>query len=117
MKKIVTYESFDGYEFETEESCRAYEKMQIETMREMNETYSFYDEDMNQFMNFPEEPSEFENVADWLDGVYDKCEYVRVNKKASNKVTELLRMYFGYVLPKENCGLYQFNRGWVKVAD
>jgi hypothetical protein len=64
--------------------------------------------------------NEVEQGLHAIEYAFDRCEKIRVKKIISSEVIELIDSYFGYELPRNETGLYEYDwkkLEWVKVDE
>lgn len=123
MRKIKYYVAWDGYKFENESECLAYEERAKKAAQEFNEAYSFYNKDMNKILA-PSEAADVDEWIDWLGYAIDRCVYIR---RYANLTQEAENFYFhlwGACVSNDDfdneLGLFSYSSGrdaWIKVGE
>lgn len=116
MKIVTTYVAFDDKDFDSEETCLAYEQHYINLMIELSKCYTMYDKTMRPLpvlytYNMEEMIKEFEYA-------YEECTYIIMKEIPSKESIDFIWNYYGYELPNGKKGMYHYNfsRGrWEKV--
>lgn len=123
MREIKYYVAWDGYEFENESECLAYEERAKKCAQEFDTAYSFYNKDMNKIFA-PNESADVEEWIDWLIYATERCEYVR---RYANLTQEAEKFFYdewdsGFSSDEfdNEIGLFRYNfvkHIWVKVGE
>ena len=117
MREVTTYIAYDDTEFDNLEECEKYEGKAFDLLTEFFNAYDFFFfffEYIWIFLN------EVEQGVHDIEYAFDRCEKIRVKKIISSEVIELIDSYFGYELPQNEIGLYEYDwkkLEWVKVDE
>lgn len=106
MRKVITYYvACDGEEFNSIERCREHEQKCLNTLREIKETYTFYDAAGNviQIADY-----DAEALIDDLEAACKECEKIAVRHDVSYTAAKLLYNISGIVLP-DDAGIYKYD--------
>lgn len=109
----TTYIAFDDEEFESEQVCRNYEAKAVEYVKEILDTYSFFNEDMNKYEL---RQDSIEHFLSDLEDISTICEYIKVNQIPSRALHKFVYQQIGCILPEQEIGLYRYdwnNDKWV----
>lgn len=117
MREIVTYVAYDDTEFDNRDECEEYEGEAFGLLEEFFNAYDFFgknDEYICIFLNGVEQGLHTIKYA------FDRCEKIRVKKTISREVLELIDSYFGYEMPPNELGMYEYDfkkLEWIKVDE
>ena len=117
MREVITYVAYDGEEFDNREECEEYEGKAFELLNEFFNAYEFFGENGEYICIFL---NEVEQGLDAIKYAFDKCGKIRVKKAISHEAIELIDYYFGYEMPQNEAGLYEYDwkeLEWVKVDE
>lgn len=109
----TTYIAFDDEEFESEQACRNYEAKAVECVKEILDTYSFFDKDMNKYEL---RQDSIEHFLSDLEDISTICEYIKVNQIPSRALHKFVYQQIGCILSEQEIGLYRYdwnNDKWV----
>lgn len=117
MREVITYVAYDDTEFDSFEECEEYEGKAFDLLEEFFNAYDFFGKNgeyIGIFLN------EVEQGLHAIEYAFDRCEKIRVKKIISHEVIELIDSHFGYELPQNEVGLYEYDWKkweWVKVGE
>lgn len=117
MREVVTYVAYDDTEFDNLEECEEYEGKAFDLLSEFFNAYDFFGKNNQYICIFLNEVEQGFNAIKYA---FDKSEKIRVKKPISQEVEELIDSYFGYELPPNETGLYEYDwrkLEWVKVGE
>ena len=116
MHEVHVFYAYDDTEFFNREECLAYEEKAIKLMEEINDKYSFFDENMN-LLVAPLGSTDIEEWIDWLNTSADKCQIIHRTGDLSFKANNLLREVCGYCINNSDFPYDEENVGWFKYED
>ena len=108
MKVITTYVAYDDKEFDNPSDCKAYEDIAREWIDEANDTYRFFDKDMNRFWP-PIDNEDIETWLKWFDAIVDTCDYVSINAIPSCELHKFIYRNIGACLPEHEIGWFKYD--------
>lgn len=117
MREIITYVAYDDTEFDNLEECEEYESKAFDLLIEFFNAYDFFGKNGEYIWIFL---NEVEQGLYAIKYAFDRCEKIRVKKIISHEAMELIDSYFGYELPRDGVGLYEYDwkeLEWVKVGE
>lgn len=117
MREVITYVAYDDKEFESREECEEYENKAFNSLDEFFNAYDFFGKNGQNILIFL---NDLDSGLEAIKYAFDKCEKIRIKKTISNEVEELMDSYFGYELPPNIPGLYEYDWNkseWVKVDE
>ena len=117
MREVITYIAYDDTEFDNFEECEEYEGKAFDLLDEFFNAYEFFGKNGAHILIFL---NEIEQGLNAIKYAFDRCEKIRVKKTISHEAIELIDSYFGYELPRNELGLYEYNwkkLEWVKVDE
>lgn len=124
MREVCVFYAYDDKEFFNREECLAYETEAIKLMEEINDKYSFFDENMH-LLVAPLGSTDIEEWIDWLNTAADKCTFIHRTGDLSINADKFSREICGYCINnsdfpygEENVGLFKYeDYDWVKVGE
>lgn len=124
MREVTVYYAYDDSEFFDRDECLAYEEKAIKLMEEVNDKYSFFDENMN-LLAAPLGSTDIEEWIAWLNMAADKCVFIHRTDDLSVNANKLCSEVCGYCINnsdfpygEENIGLFKYEDfDWVKVGE
>ena len=117
MREIITYVAYDDTEFDNLEDCEEYESKAFDLLIEFFNAYDFFGKNGEYIWIFL---NEVEQGLYAIKYAFERCEKIRVKKIVSHEVRELIDSYFGYELPWDEVGLYEYDwkeMEWIKVGE
>lgn len=117
MREVITYVAYDDKEFDNFEECEEYEGKAFDLLEEFFNAYDFFGKNGEYIWIF------LNGVEQGLHAIkyaFERCEKIRVKKIISHEVIELIDSYFGYELPPNEVGLYEYDwteYKWIKVDE
>ena len=115
MREAIVYYAYDDTEFSDRESCLDYEKEAMELMKEINEKYSFFDENMGPFVA-PLDSVDIEDWIDWLKGAAAAFTFIRRRDNLSTEADRFIFNNCGYCINNDDFGNEEENIGLFKLA-
>lgn len=116
MREVTVFYAYDDTEFFVRDECLAYEERAIESMEEINDKYSFFDENMNLFIA-PLGSADVEKWIDWLNESADKCQIIHRTGDLSVNADKLCRRVCSYCINNSDFPYGEENIGWFKYED
>lgn len=116
MREVCVFYAYDDTEFFDRKECLAYEERAVKLMEEINDKYSFFDENMNLFIA-PLGSTDIEKWIDWLNESADKCQIIHRTSDLSVKADQLCREVCGYCIGNSDFPYGEENIGWFKYED
>ena len=116
MREVCVFYAYDDTEFYTREECLAYEEKALKLMEEINEKYSFFDENMNLFVA-PLGSTDIEEWIDWLNTAANKCTFIHRTGDLSVNADKFCREVSGYCINNSDFPYGEENIGWFKYED
>lgn len=124
MREVCVFYAYDDSEFFNREECLAYEAKALKLMEEVNDKYSFFDENMN-LLAAPLGSTDIEEWIGWLNTAVYKCVFIHRTGDLSVNADKLCREVCGYCINnsdfpygEENIGLFKYEHAdWVKVGE
>lgn len=124
MREVTVYYAYDDKEFYDRDECLTYEENAIKLMEEINEKYSFFDENMH-LLVAPLSSTDIEEWIEWLNTAADKCTFIHRTGDLSTNADKFAREVCGYCINnsdfpygEENVGLFKYEDcDWVKVSE
>lgn len=116
MREVTVFYAYDDTEFFARDECLAYEERAIESMEEINDKYSFFDENMNLFIA-PLGSTDVEKWIDWLNESADKCQIIYRTGDLSINADKLCRRVCNYCINNSDFPYGEENIGWFKYED
>lgn len=116
MKMITMYLAWDGTEFNNYHKCRDYERKTLQILSKINDCITF-DTGTDALLWF-EFYTKIEEMLDALEGVWNDCTYLDINKELDEETKHFITEYLGYGIPTE-IGRYWFDDArlcWEKVS-
>ena len=116
MREVRVFYTYDDKEFYNRDECIAYEENAVKLMEEINEKYSFFDENMN-LLVAPLGSTDIEEWIDWLNIAADKCTFIHRTGDLSPNADKLSREICGYCINNSDFPYGEENVGWFKYED
>ena len=116
MREVCAFYAYDDTEFFDREECLAYEARAIKLMEEINDKYSFFDENMN-LLVAPLGSVDIEEWIDWLNESANKCQIVHRTGDLSFNAYKLSREVCGYCINNSDFPYGEESIGWFKYED
>lgn len=116
MREVRVFYAYDDTEFFDRDECRAYEEQAIELFKEIDNKYSFFDENMN-LLEAPPIGSDIEQWIDWLNKSADKCKIIYRDGDLSFDADKLVSEVCAYGINNSDFPYGEDNVGWFKWED
>lgn len=115
MREIITYVAYDDTEFDNRKECEQYEGKAFGLLAEIFNAYEFFYENGQELFIFLNGIEEGLNVFNYA---WNECDKIKVKWEISHKARDFIDCYFGYKLPPNQKGLYEYDWEqfeWIKV--